>query len=169
MLSRASILSGQQGRALVAVGARATGTTAANNAAASDLPAGAVRPVRIEPGKVRMGFIPEEWFTLFYSKTGVTGPYTLGVTLGTYLISKEIYVMEHEYYSGLSLALLCILAVKKLGPPLAKSLDKEIDEYEAAWNEGRVTEKSVLQEQIADEEKMQWSADGQNMLITAKM
>lgn len=74
-----------------------------------------------------MGFIPEEWFTFFYNKTGVTGPYTLAFTLSTYLISKEIYVMEHEYYSGLSLAIMCYFGVTKLGPGIAKSLDKEID------------------------------------------
>lgn len=76
---------------------------------------------------MRMGFIPEEWFTFFYKKTGVTGPYTLAFTLSTYLVSKEIYVLEHEYYSGLSLLVMWIVAVKKLGPALAKSLDKEID------------------------------------------
>lgn len=122
----------------------------------------------MEPGKVRMGFVPEEWFTFFYKKTGVTGPYTLGVTLSTYLMSKEIFVMEHEYYSGLSLLVMCYLGVTKIGPAVAKSLDKEIDDYETAWNEGRVTEKAALQEQITDEEKMQWSSEGQNMLIQAK-
>lgn len=83
--------------------------------------------VRQEPGKVRLGFVPEEWFTFFYKKTGVTGPYTFIFTLSTYLVSKEIYVLEHEFYNGLSFLIMWIYGVKKLGPPLAKYLDKEID------------------------------------------
>ena len=83
--------------------------------------------MRQEAGKVRLGFIPEEFFTFFYKKTGVTGPYAFAVTFGTYLISKEFYVMEHEYYTGISMVILCILAVKKLGPATAKYLDKEIE------------------------------------------
>lgn len=35
--------------------------------------------------------------------------------------------MEHEYYSGLSLLILAIIGVKKLGPGVAKSIDKGID------------------------------------------
>lgn len=83
--------------------------------------------MRQEPGKVRMGFIPEEWFQLFYKKTGVTGPYVFAFTLSTYLVSKEVYVMEHDYYSGLSFLIMWIYMVKKLGPKVAAYADKEID------------------------------------------
>ncbi|KAK9702689.1 Mitochondrial ATP synthase B chain precursor [Popillia japonica] len=169
MLSRASLLSGQQFKNLLALSARAASTTPASSAAAGSGDTSAIsRPARQEPGKVRLGFVPEEWFTFFYKKTGVTGPYTLAVTLSTYLMSKEIYVMEHEYYSGLSLLILCIVGVKKLGPVIAKALDKGIDEYETQWNEGRESEKNALQEQIKNEEQLQWSAEGQTMLLDAK-
>nr|CAI5821823.1 unnamed protein product [Callosobruchus analis] len=169
MLSRATLLSGQSTRALVAYSARTTGTSTANaQAAKSDDTSKSLRPVRQEPGKVRMGFIPEEWFQFFYKKTGVTGPYTFAFTLGTYLISKEIYVMEHEYYSGLSLLIMWIVGVKKLGPKLAEALDKEVEEYEKGWNESRIKDKELLKEQISDEEKAQWSVEGQTMLVDAK-
>ncbi|KAJ8960277.1 hypothetical protein NQ318_004002 [Aromia moschata] len=169
MLSRAAILSGQTSRALVVLGSRSTTTSSVNNqAAATDEKQTLPRPVRQEPGKVRHGFIPEEWFQFFYKKTGATGAYTFAFTFSTYLISKEIYVMEHEYYSGLSLLLMWIVEVKKLGPKLATALDKGVDEYESAWNESRVEEKKVLSDQIADEEKAQWSMEGQNLLVQAK-
>jgi F-type H+-transporting ATPase subunit b len=64
---------------------------------------------------------------MFYSKTGVTGPYVFGAGLTTYMLSKEIYVMEHEYYSGLSILLMVVYATKKFGPSLAAYLDKEVD------------------------------------------
>jgi Mitochondrial ATP synthase B chain precursor (ATP-synt_B) len=47
--------------------------------------------------------------------------------LTTYLFSKEIYVMEHEYYTGLSILVAVVYATKKFGPAMAKWLDKEID------------------------------------------
>jgi F-type H+-transporting ATPase subunit b len=47
--------------------------------------------------------------------------------MATYLFSKEIYVMEHEYYSGLSILLMVVYATKKFGPSMAAYLDKEVD------------------------------------------
>lgn len=171
MLPRVGILSGQQCKSLVALTARCTATTPATSAAqgsGGNKPASDNRPVRQEPGKVRMGFVPDEWFNFFYKKTGVTGPYAFGLGFGTYLISKEWYVMEHEYYNGLSLAILCIIGVKKMGPAIAKYIDKGIDEYEAAWNIGRVSEKDALNGQIKNEEQNQWSTEGQLLLVGAK-
>ncbi|KAJ2954925.1 hypothetical protein O0L34_g3253 [Tuta absoluta] len=126
------------------------------------------RPVRGEPGKVRLGFVPEEWFQFFHQKTGVTGPYTFGVGLATYLFSKEIYVIEHEYYTGLSLFLMVYVATTKFGPAIAKWLDKEVDEVETGWNEGRKQTIENLQSSIKEEKASQWRAEGQELLIAAK-
>ncbi|CAO1363388.1 unnamed protein product [Diamesa hyperborea] len=155
MLSRAALLTAAQRPAAVALARGAATSTD--------------RPVRPEhPGKVRMGFIPDEWFQMFYAKTGVTGPYVFGAGLVTYLCSKEIYVMEHEYYSGISLAIMAIVAVKKLGPGIAAYCDKEIDRIESEWNESRVTEVKDLTDAIEGEKKEQWRAEGQLMLVDAK-
>jgi len=162
MLSRAALLSIQRPvGALVARNAAAAATTNSDQLFQ--------RPVRPEfPGKVRMGFIPEEWFSFFYKKTGVTGPYTFGFGLFTYLCSKEIYVMEHEYYTGLSLAIMMVVAIKKLGPTIAAYCDKEIDRIEGEWKQGREDDLKNLAELIKEEETEQWRADGQLLLMEAK-
>ena len=61
----------------------------------------------IEKAPVRMLIFPEEWFTALYSKTGVTGPYMFLAGMGTFLCSKEYFVMEHDFYVGIALA--CVL------------------------------------------------------------
>lgn len=126
------------------------------------------RPVRGEPGKVRLGFVPEEWFQFFHSKTGVTGPYTFGVGLATYLFSKEIYVMEHEYYTGLSIFLMVYYASTRFGPKLAEFLDKEVEKVETNWNSGRIETIKSLEDAVAAEKEAQWRAQGQELLIEAK-
>lgn len=122
----------------------------------------------IHPGKVRYGFIPEEWFTFFYETTGVTGPYVFGLGLMNFLFSKEWYVCEHEFYSGLSMAILSIVAVKKLGPPLAKYLDKEIDKVERHWKQVRLNEIKALQAQVDAERQEQAYAESSLLLLEMK-
>ncbi|XP_017475000.1 PREDICTED: ATP synthase subunit b, mitochondrial [Rhagoletis zephyria] len=158
MLSRTALLSVQ----------RPLGVLAMRSASAAGSGEVGRRERPEHPGKVRLGFLPEEWFQFFYNKTGVTGPYTFGVGLLTYLCSKEIYVMEHEYYSGLSLAIMAIVAVKKLGPTIAAWADKEIDKVEHEWKSGREEELKALADAIEAEKKEQWRAEGALQLMDAK-
>jgi F-type H+-transporting ATPase subunit b len=57
------------------------------------------------------------------------GPYVFGLGLSTYLLSKEIYIMEHEFYTGLSLGAMALYAIKKMGPSVGAWLDKEVEVY----------------------------------------
>ena len=54
---------------------------------------------------MRLGVFPEEWFQAFYPKTGVTGPYMALFGFSTFLASKEYFVMEHDFYVGVALAI----------------------------------------------------------------
>ncbi|XP_054006652.1 ATP synthase subunit b, mitochondrial [Hylaeus anthracinus] len=129
--------------------------------ALSDVP----RPKRpIYPAPVRHGFIPEEWFTFFYPKTGVSGPYIFTATLGTYLLSKEIYVLEHEFYNGISMLIICLYVIKRFGPNIAKFLDKKVDEYEEMLNVGRNNEIEACEQTIKNWELEKWRTDGQKMI-----
>lgn len=107
-------------------------------------------------------------FQFFYKKTGVTGPYVFGFSVFTYLASKEIYIMEHEFYAGLSFAALLIIGIKKLGPGIKKSLDAEVDQIEADYEQSRKDDISLLHECIEHEQKEQWRAEGQLMLNDAQ-
>lgn len=107
-------------------------------------------------------------FQYFYKKTGVSGPYAFGVSLFTYLASKEIYVMEHEYYAGISFFALLIIGIKKFGPAVKKSLDAEVDQIEADWEQGRKDQIAANEEAVEHEQKEQWRADGQLMLNDAQ-
>lgn len=148
--------------------ARPTSTSAVNKAEERDEVAFPRRVRPVEPGKVRMGFIPEEFFQFLYPKTGVTGPYMFGVGVSTYLLSKEIYILEHEFYTGVSIAIMLAYGIKKLGPGIGAYLDKEIEEIEGSWVNYREGSIKGIQEAIEAEKTGQWEAEGQSMLFDAK-
>merc|ERR1712170_44188 len=45
----------------------------------------------------RWGFVPESFFNNLYSKTGVSGPYVIGIGGIMYILSKEIIHMDHTF------------------------------------------------------------------------
>ncbi|XP_038216751.1 ATP synthase subunit b, mitochondrial-like [Zerene cesonia] len=135
---------------------------------ASSTSSGGTGLKRGDPGKVRLGFIPEEWFTFFHNKTGVTGPYLFWILLANYLFSKEIFVMEHEYYVGLSIFVILYTGTKKLGPSAAKYFDEQVDAVANGLEQSRKDMMALYETTIKDAKDMQTRANGQKMLMEAK-
>ena len=86
------------------------------------------RPVQPDfPETVRLGILPESWFKMFYNKTGVTGPYVFLGTFGTFLLSKEWLVFEHELLVGIEATIILVFCIKAFGPNVRKSLCEQVD------------------------------------------
>lgn len=124
------------------------------------------RPIESPP--VRIGFIPDEWFQFFYPKTGVTGPYVFLGGLTTYLLSKEYYVIEHEFYGGVSLLSIYLYVYWKHGDQIGKFFDKKVDEVEAQLNNDKNESLQSLDDGIKALEKEKWRTEGQLMLWDIK-
>ncbi|TRY66885.1 hypothetical protein DNTS_033047, partial [Danionella cerebrum] len=125
-------------------------------------------PMPETSGKVRYGLVPEEFFTLLYPKTGVTGPYMFLGGLSLFLLSKEYYIINHETVAGLSILAVIVYIIKKYGADVAAFADK-INEDKIAWIE-KVKNHSIdfHSSCIEDEKKEQWRATGMHMLFDAK-
>lgn len=52
------------------------------------------------------------------------GPYMLGTGLLVYMLSKEIYVINHETLAAASIGAVIIYGIKKFGPSVAAFADK---------------------------------------------
>uniref|UniRef100_S4RVV1 ATP synthase subunit b n=1 Tax=Petromyzon marinus TaxID=7757 RepID=S4RVV1_PETMA len=119
-------------------------------------------------GKVRLGFVPEELFQFLYPKIGVILPFALGRGLLTYLLSKELYIINNETFAGLSMAAILIYIIKKYGKDVAAYADKLNDELIESVNSVRDVTINNLTKAIENEKKEQWCVEGRNMLFDAK-
>jgi len=163
MLSRVALRSAMAPRTL-AVRALATSPALAERDLVNFPPR--VRP--IEKAPVRALIFPAEWFDALYTKTGVTGPYMALLGVSTFLCSKEYFVMEHDFYVGMGLAIVLTYLVKTQGPGVAAQMNKELDADEAALKAIRQNEIDACLEAIAGEEESQAKATAWEDIIAAK-
>lgn len=105
---------------------------------------------------------------MLYPKTGVTGPYMLGTGLLLYLLSKEIYVVNHETIAGASIGAVVIYAIKKFGPGVAAFADKLNADKVAKAQEVKDQSVTSYAQGIENEKKEQWRVEGRNILFDAK-
>ncbi|KAI1231075.1 ATP synthase F(0) complex subunit B1, partial [Lamprotornis superbus] len=127
-----------------------------------------VPPLPEKGGEVRHGLIPEEFFQFLYPKTGVTGPYMLGTGLLLYLLSKEIYVINHETAAAACILTVIVYGIKKFGPDVAAFADKLNEEKIASALAMKNEAIQMLQTAIEEEKKEQWRAEGRSYLFDAK-
>jgi F-type H+-transporting ATPase subunit b len=172
MLSRVALRSGSIAARLVHTNSNVSQAASSNTPAPASEERNEVdfprRQRPIYPDPVRHGFIPETWFELLYGKTGVTGPYMLGTGLITFLVSKEIYVLEHEFYGGVVWAGLAVYAIKRFGPSVAEYCDKLLDDEKKHLSQGRTNMITNLEEGIKSCEVNSEEAQSQTVLFKAK-
>merc|ERR1712137_835500 len=95
------------------------------------------------------------------------GPYMFLVGVGTFLASKEFFVMEHDFYVGLGLAAVLTLVVKQVGPDWTAEINKELDEEENL-RAIRQNEIDAIKTEIALEKESQLDAAAYTDIIAAK-
>merc|ERR1712080_533439 len=125
-----------------------------------------VRP--IEKAPTRLVIFPQEWFDALYPKTGVTGPYMALVGISTFLMSKEYFVIEHDFFAGVALAICITGIIKTAGVDWTASINKSLDEEEAALRSIRQSEIDAYNAMIANEEKAQADAAAWEDIIAIK-
>ena len=121
-----------------------------------------------EAGKLRVGFIPDEWFKAMYNKTGVMGPYITFWGGLAYIFSKEIYVVwadawEHITFFGL------LIAVSKLyGKQIGTALDKSADEFNRAYETELANKTKSVDESIKVNQALSSLPDANRLVNAAK-
>jgi len=129
-------------------------------------------PIKVAPltnPPVRLGFIPDSWFQAFYNKTGVTGPYLFGFGFITYALSKEVWVVEHNFTHFLSFWMAIWLIAYKYGDKIAAYLDQQTEAFEQRdWWVPVNKVKEELKKTVEEQEKAIWREDGQKYLFEAK-
>ena len=103
-----------------------------------------------------------------YPKTGVTGPYMALFGLSTFLCSKEYFVMEHDFYAGIALAIVMGGLIKNVGPGYTEYVNKELDAEEAYFKNIRQSEIDACKNSILAEEAAQANTAAWEDIIAAK-
>jgi len=129
-------------------------------------------PIKVQPQTnppVRLGFLPDSWFQAFYNKTGVTGPYMFGAGLMTYVLSKEIWVIEHNFTHFLSFWIVFYIVLRKYGAKIGQYIDERQDALiQRTWVTPMNETKEFFKKHITEVEKDIWREDGQKYLFEAK-
>nr|ACO14593.1 ATP synthase subunit b, mitochondrial precursor [Caligus clemensi] len=170
MLSRLALRSIQNNSKIFSSlsGLRSASTSAPAEDSQRDLVNFPRRTRPIDASNVRLSIFPEEWFNAISTKTGATGPYVFLGSLSTFLLSKEIFILEHDFYVGLGLFIILGTFNNKFGGDIKNYLSDLIKADEDKIRSIRQKEFDNFNEALTQEEQAQWMASSYETLIEAK-
>lgn len=113
-------------------------------------------------------FFPKSWFDALYAKTGVSGPYVFGGGLVAFLLSKEIWILEHEANTMIPLIALCVLAKKYIVPSVHEFIETETDKDEKKLIQYQDDAMQFLEDEILIQDNRIVNADASKHLFEAK-
>jgi len=119
---------------------------------------------------VRLGFIPESFFNFFHEKTGVTGPYLLMTAGIATLLSKEIWVFDHQLAEFVPFWIVVYLIGTRLAPKLKeKFTDQQITDFQKKfWDDRIAVNKFKFQHILDSGNALIEQQEGQKQLFEAK-
>jgi len=117
---------------------------------------------------VKFSFLPQTWFDALYEKTGVSGPYCLTIGGALFLMSKELWVIEHEFVEGFYLILVWGGLIKYLGPKYNEWAAKQIAEDSAKLDTVKTIPIAEMKESLVDCAKQIDSANHSHLLFDAR-
>ncbi|KAK7870266.1 hypothetical protein R5R35_000994 [Gryllus longicercus] len=88
--------------------------------------------------------------------------------IAAFLVSKELYVLEHNFFNGVSIAATSAVGMKTIGPHIAAHADKRIELIEKQYKDIHKEAIRQYEEAIILEKHEQWRAEGQLLLLDAK-
>jgi F-type H+-transporting ATPase subunit b len=99
----------------------------------------------------------------------VTGPYVFGVGLLTYLLSKEIWIVEHGFSHFVSFWVVFYIIARKYGKKIGEFADQVGEaQLERHWHKPMKKVIAQSEEIVKENEKLIWCEEGQKYLFEAK-
>jgi len=120
------------------------------------------------PGKVRLGFVPDEWFQFLYNKTGVTGPYILFWGALTTIFSKEYFIASADTVENMVWLVVVITLSKYFGKSLGQYLDSQVDARNKTFLDGLKDSTKTVDAQIVENEALLALPEANKIIHAAK-
>lgn len=120
------------------------------------------------PPPSRFYVFPLSWFEFFQPKTGVSGGYVFLGGMTTFVLSKELWVIEHEFWTGISLMIIFLTLKNKFGPQIMEYFKAEMDKTDKDILDFQEGHRKNLADQVEMEKKAQWQTEASKYLHQAK-